>query len=195
LGQDLCALSLGLKSLEPSVLDARGRVILRGLRSLTAEMGRNVHRAAWELHPTSLEDVGLTRALEAYVAEWSERFGFPLDFHAACDATDHLSPEIEAAAYRVVQEGLTNILKHAGASTASLVLECRGGSLRIIVEDNGKGFDADLPAGAGRFGLAGMRERLAALGGTLAIDSRIGAGTTLYVRIPLRTDEAKARDE
>jgi signal transduction histidine kinase len=194
MGQDLTGLSLGLKSLETVIADENGRNTLRWLLALTAQIGSNVHRTAWELRPTSLDDVGLARALETYVADWSERLGIHLDFHAACGGIDHFPPSVEITAYRVVQEALTNVLKHAGATTVSIVLECYDGWLRIIIEDDGKGFDADLAAKQGKLGLPGMRERVGLLGGTMAIDSAIGTGTTLYIRIPLEPVGGGARD-
>jgi signal transduction histidine kinase len=153
---------------------------------LTTQIGRNVHQTAWELRPTSLDDVGLVRALQTYVTDWGERFGIRVDFHAGDQESSQYPADIETTAYRVVQEALTNVLKHAAASTVSLVLECHEGSLQIIVEDDGKGFDPEKSDSQSRLGLAGMRERLSMVGGTLAIDSEPAAGTTLYIRIPLR---------
>ncbi len=183
MGQDLTGLSLSLKSLEHLVGD-EGRSMLRGLQSLTAQMGRNMHRIATELRPTALDDVGLLPALETTTADWGERYGIRVDFHGG-DLTARMLPmEIETTIFRTVQEALTNVLKHAAASTVSIVLECRDGWLQIIVEDNGKGFDANSPIMAGHLGLAGIRERLALVGGVLIIDSAPDVGTTLYVRIP-----------
>jgi signal transduction histidine kinase len=186
MGQDLAGLSLGLKSLEAELQKDNDRGTLRWLQSLTAQIGRNVHQTAWDLRPTSLDDVGLVRALQTYVADWGERFGIRVDFHAGDQESSQYPADIETAAYRVVQEALTNVLKHAAASTVSLVLECHEGALQIIVEDDGKGFDPEQPGSQSRLGLAGMRERLAIVGGTLTIDSEPTAGTTLYIRIPLR---------
>ncbi|MGO8919957.1 MAG: ATP-binding protein [Stellaceae bacterium] len=191
MGQDLIGLSLGLKRLEAAVQDDSGRATLQWLQSLTVQIGQNVHRAAWELRPTSLDDVGLVRALQTYVADWGERFGIRVDFHAGDHESSQFPADVETTAYRVVQEALTNVLKHAAASLVSLVLECDGRSLQIIVEDDGKGFDPERSGGQSRLGLAGMRERLALVGGTLAIESTPAAGTTLYIRVPLR--EARER--
>jgi signal transduction histidine kinase len=191
MGQDLVGLSLGLKSLEPAVQEPHGRSTLQWLESLTAQIASNVHRTAWELRPTSLDDVGLVRALETYLADWSERFGIAVDFHSRCGDDTRFPPEVETTAYRVLQEALTNVLKHAAASTVSLVLERDDGWLRIILEDDGKGFDPDAAASQGRLGLAGMRERLALVGGTLTIDSVRGTGTTLYIRVPLPREAGK----
>lgn len=187
MGQNLTGLSLGLKSLEPLITSEQGHRTLRWLEALTAKIGEDVHRTAWELRPTSLDDVGLVRALETYVGDWADRFGITVDLHAGNLGDDRFPTELETNAYRIVQEAMTNVLKHAAASTVSLVLERHGGSLQIIVEDNGKGFDPAMATGAGQLGLAGMRERLALVGGNLTIDSVGGGngGTTLYIRIPL----------
>ncbi|MGO8916827.1 MAG: response regulator [Stellaceae bacterium] len=194
MGQNLTGLSLGLKRLRPAVQDDRGRETLHWLEALTAQIGRDLHRTAWELRPTSLDDVGLRQALETYVADWAERFGISVDLHAGNIDGDRFPAQVETVAYRVVQEAMTNVLKHAEATTVSLLLEHRGDWLQIIVEDNGKGFDLAASVGAGCFGLAGMRERLALIGGTLTVDTVVGGGTTLYFRIPLRPNGSGTKD-
>jgi PAS domain S-box-containing protein len=183
-GQDLTGLSLGLKSLETAIDDERGHATLRWLQALTAQIGGNLHRTAWELRPTALNDLGLLRALETYTADWSERFGIRVDYHAG-NLARRFPDEVETTVYRVVQEALTNVLRHAAASTVSVVLASHADNLQVIIDDNGRGFDAEAVAAKGRLGLAGIAERLAVVGGTLSIDSSPGAGTTLYVRIPV----------
>jgi PAS domain S-box-containing protein len=183
-GQDLTGLSLGLKSLEPAITDEHGSGTLRWLQALTAQIGSNLHRTAWELRPTALNDLGLLRALETYTADWSERFGIRVDYHAG-DLARRFPDEVETTVYRVVQESLTNVLRHAAASTVSLVLEHHDGILQVIIEDDGRGFDVEGVADSGRLGLPGIVERLSVVGGKLSIDSSPGAGTTLYVRIPV----------
>ncbi|MGO8919219.1 MAG: ATP-binding protein [Stellaceae bacterium] len=190
-GQDLTGLSLGLKSLEPAVRGETALGNLRWLQALATQIAGKLHRYAWELRPTSLDDLGLVRALESYVADWSERFGPRIDFQYAGVDGRRFPPAIETAAYRVVQEALTNVLKHAAADTVSLVLERREDCLHVIVEDDGVGFDPEA-ATAGRLGIAGMRERLALVGGALTIDSARDVGTTLYIRLPLAGADAKA---
>jgi PAS domain S-box-containing protein len=186
-GQDLTGLSLGLKSLEPTVTDPQGLETLRWLQSLTAQIGSNLHRTAWELRPTALNDLGLLRALETYTVDWSERFGIRVDYHAG-NMARRFPDDVETAAYRAVQEGLTNVLRHAAASTVSVVLASHEDNLQVIIDDNGRGFDVEAAAAKGRLGLAGIGERLALVKGTLSIDSTPGAGTTLYIRIPLPQD-------
>jgi signal transduction histidine kinase/GAF domain-containing protein len=183
-GQTMTGLALGLKALDAHIADERGRGTLRWLEQLAGEIGQSLHRTAWELRPTSLDDIGLLRALEHYVRDWSERFSIPVDLHGRIDG-ERFPPKVETTAYRVVQEAMTNVLKHAGASTVSLLLECRDGLLQVIIEDDGRGFDPSSVNCSEHLGLAGMRERLALVGGTLTVDSTVGVGTTLYARIPI----------
>lgn len=183
-GQDLTGLSLGLKGLEPMIQDARGLATLAWLQSLTAQIGSNLHRTAWELRPASLNDIGLLRSLETYTSDWAERFGIRVDFQAS-DITRRFSDDIETAVYRAVQEALTNVLKHAAASTVSVILEYKDGTLQVIIEDDGRGFNVEERMSQGRLGLAGIGERLSLVKGALSIDSTIGTGTTLYIRIPV----------
>lgn len=184
MGQDVTGLLLGLKGLEGTLSTQAAAEQLQWLQSLAGQIGRNLHRKAWELRPTSLDDMGLLRALEAYTGDWSERYGIQVDLHAGGVGLGRFAPEVETAIYRVVQEAMTNILKHAGATTVSLVLEAYANGLQVIIEDDGKGFDVDAMTSAGRLGLAGMRERLALVGGTMTIDSAVGTGTALFFRIP-----------
>ena len=199
-GQTVTGLSLGLKGLERT-LDRQGvgsdlHDQVRWLQNLTVEIGRDIHRAAAELRPTALDDLGLQKALIAQASEWKERFGLSVDVQAlGFGNDDRLPPEVETAVYRIVQEALTNVLKHAAARNVSLVLERKLERLRVLIEDDGQGFDPDLeaaPASPGsdgrerpRLGLSGIRERLTLLGGTLTVESTPDSGTTLFVSIPL----------
>ena len=197
-GQTVTALSLGFKSLEGN-LEREGvtAVIvdrIKWLKDVTARVGREIHQAAWDLRPTALDDLGLDRAVSALAASWGERHGVEIETQTIGGAGGRLPPEVETTAYRVVQEALTNALKHALARNISIVLERKGGQLRVIVEDDGIGFDPDAVAHDGRgedgharphLGLSGIRERLDLVGGTLNVESSPGAGATLFARIPL----------
>lgn len=190
MGQHLTALMLGLASLKESCQDqplAHDR--LQQLQRLTNELGQEVHHLAWELRPTALDDWGLPTALSNYVEEWSERSDIPVDFHSIGLDQERLAPEIEATIYRAAQEALTNILRHAEAHRVSLILERRPDHVVAIVEDDGRGFDAEAVMDTTEtkrwLGLLGMKERVALVGGTLQVESTLGAGTTLFVRIPV----------
>jgi PAS domain S-box-containing protein len=189
MGQHLTALMLGLASLKEACQDqplADDR--LRQLQRLTNELGQEVHHLAWELRPTALDDWGLQTALSNYVEEWSERYSIPVDFHSIGLDQGRLTPEIEATIYRAAQEALTNILRHAEARRVSLILERRQDHVIAIFEDDGHGFDTEAVMDTTRtqrwLGLLGMKERVALVGGTLQVESTLGAGTTLFVRIP-----------
>lgn len=195
-GQQLAALMMGLKTLDA---DSYGRqsalVLLRRLQGLTDRLSRDVHGLAWSLRPPALDDLGLHTALYNYVEEWAERSRVPVDFHSAgFEDGGRLPIPHETALYRIAQEALTNVLKHSGADRVSFIIERRSDHVLAVVEDNGKGFDAEAqmtPSARGRrLGLLGMRERAALLGGTLNVESTPGAGTSVFVRIPIRKGDA-----
>jgi two-component system, NarL family, sensor histidine kinase UhpB len=187
-GQSLAALIVGLEALKASVAEsppALDRV--RELQELANRLSQEVHSLAWELRPPALDDLGLHTALERYVERWSERSHVAVDWHSD-GFSRRLPSEVETTLYRVVQESLTNVLKHAQASRVSVILRVAADSVMAIVEDNGRGFDAEAAVRAPqhRLGLLGMRERVWLVNGTLHIESVPGQGTTLYARIPLR---------
>jgi two-component system sensor histidine kinase UhpB len=195
-GQTLTAAMLELKGLEIQFSEA-GRGRIRTLRERMEEIGKSLHRIARELRPASIDELGLNSALANYVAEWSQQFGISADFHRGDVDLDALTDEKRTAIYRIVQEALTNVAKHAREATSVSVLVGRSGSttLQLTIEDNGGGFDAATPGGNGGasgnqsgrrgLGVAGMRERLALIGGELEIESSSGVGTTVFARIPL----------
>ena len=130
--------------------------------------------------------MGLAAALENFVHEWSAHFQVAADYHTSGLARRRLAPELETNLYRVAQEALNNIAKHARAANVSVLLEQRADAVSLIVEDDGVGFDHDESADANEkgLGLVGIRERAALVGGTTEIDARPGAGVTVYVCIP-----------
>ncbi len=199
MGQLVAALGLGLKAFEDANPDlSPARPLLVRLRELTDLIGREVHHLALELRPTALDDLGLQTALATYAEAWSERSGVEIDFQAAGLDTGRLPEAAETALYRVVQEALTNVLRHAGARRVSLVLQRLPGQAVAVVEDDGVGFDAEavtVPAGdGGRLGLLGMRERMALVGGTLTVESAAGRGTTVIARVPLPAGGSEGRE-
>jgi signal transduction histidine kinase len=157
---------------------------------MTIDVGREVHRVALELRPAVLDDMGLPAALSTYVEDWSRRYHIPADFHTVGLDGTRVAPEIETTIYRVVQEALTNVARHAGASAVNVVLQRRFNELVAIVEDDGRGFDAAAAftsiADDGPLGLLGMRERVALVGGRFTVESQTG-GTTVHLRIPVES--------
>ncbi|WP_230530887.1 sensor histidine kinase [Microvirga roseola] len=197
-GQTVTGLSLGLKALEQRLRGQPLEEQVRWLRHLTSELGRDIHRAAADLRPTALDDLGLKEALNAFASDWSERFGIRADVQFI-GSDSRLSPDIETAVYRVVQEALTNVLKHAEASNVSIVLESRADRLRVIIEDDGAGFNPDGAPGQTDdesrrsrppLGLSGIRERLSLVKGKLHVESAPGEGTTLFIQISLPQEGA-----
>jgi two-component system sensor histidine kinase UhpB len=142
----------------------------------------DVRRIARELRPEALDDLGLINALIALCSRVSEQGSIAVRRNFA-GTLPPLSPEIELVVYRVAQEGLTNALRHADASQATLSLEVVESQLRLSVIDNGVGMPTTLPPDT--VGLAGMRERALLIGGQLRINSNPGAGTELRLTVPL----------
>jgi signal transduction histidine kinase len=188
-GQGLIAAILELNEIDP-LIQGVARERLQRVRKKMEELGKTLHRIAWELRPPSIDELGLRKALASYIADWGEQCATEVDFHCDDQNLDGVPNEIGTAVYRIVQEGLTNIVKHAGQpSDVSVVIRRVGATLQVIIEDNGCGFDATAmtakPGSYKGLGLDGMRGRLILIGGTLEIESAVGAGTTLFARIAL----------
>lgn len=126
---------------------------------------------------------------ELFVNEWSRHYEIAADFHSAGLTKDRLNRDTESHLYRIAEEALNNIIKHAGASRVSVILEKRDGDVILIVEDDGSGFDSSALRDSGDaemgLGLIGMRERAMLVGGGIEIESACGAGTTIFVRVPI----------
>jgi light-regulated signal transduction histidine kinase (bacteriophytochrome) len=186
LGQSLTLLQLGLDGIgqgSPSGDELKSRVA--GMKTLAANVGREVNRLAWEIRPTALDDLGIENAIQNLLDSWSEGTKLRCDLHLALDA--RLPPNVETTLYRVLQEALTNVVRHADATEVSVILRLVDQHVTLIVEDNGHGFarsevETDHPD---RLGLLGIRERLSLVGGSLEIESEPGKGTTLFASIPV----------
>ena len=182
-GQALTSILLGLKPLEEALADHPARAALAELREHVVSALQDVRRLAVELRPAVLDDFGLVPALERLTDAFAEQTGIRVDFHSALGEARPPN-EIETALYRVVQESLTNIVKHADARNVSVSLSRRESGVAVVVEDDGTGFDPRAARDDG-VGLLGMRERLALLDGRLEIESRPGAGTTVVAEVPV----------
>jgi len=188
-GQALSSLMLGLKHLEETCPGPEAKEKAAELRALTSETLDLAHDLALELRPSALDDLGLVAALERYVRDYARKHGIQLDFHAANLQGKRLPIQEEIALYRIAQETLTNVAKHAEAQHVSVLLEERNGTTVLIVEDDGKGFDLEaVMSHSRRLGLLGMEERAALVGGRLTVESRPGAGTAVFVEVPTPID-------
>ncbi len=183
--QSLTSLKVGLKVLEGLESPAQIQQHLADMRTIVAETLDTVHDLALELRPSVLDDLGLVAALERYTTEYQRRFNLRVDFRAVGFEGHRLPPAIEIAIYRIVQESLINVARHAGTEHASVLLEWAEHRVRAIVEDNGCGFDASQSRTERKLGLYGMKERATLIGGSLRIESVASEGTTILVHIPL----------
>ena len=187
--QLLATLMVGLKVIESTDQSEELKRNVSELRSVVNHVLKGVHDLAWELRPSLLDSLGLAAAVKRFAEEHSERLGFSIDCQITGQGQRPVSPEIETAVYRIIQEALTNVAKHAHAHSVSVVLSYREASLLAIIEDDGKGFDVESVQGSApidkRLGLFGMNERAALLGGRFSVESSPGNGTTVFVDIPL----------
>jgi two-component system CheB/CheR fusion protein len=187
MGQHLTALKVGLAALD------RPTTEVQRLQALAAEIDKSIDRLTLELRPPVLDDVGLDGAVATLVEQFTTSSGIRADLHSTGTDGQRLPSAIETTLYRVIQEGLTNIWKHAGAKNVSVIVERHPEQVQVIIEDDGSGFDENdfsSDADQARFGLLGMRERVALIGGSFSLESAPGHGTTLYVRVPLRGSTA-----
>jgi signal transduction histidine kinase len=182
-GQALTSILLGLRTVEEAGGEEEVRAAVAEVRELVRSTLQDVRRLAVELRPKALDDFGLVAALERLTESFTEQTGIAVGFESLLPAA-RLTPEIETALYRIVQESLTNIVKHAQAHSVSIVLGRKSDTVSVIVEDDGVGFDPDRPREGG-LGLIGMRERVSLIGGRLTIESRPGAGTTFVAEVPV----------
>jgi len=183
-GQALTSILLGLKALEERSKDPASRAATEELRELVVSTLRDVRRLAVELRPSALDDFGLVAALERLAESFAEQTGISVDFQTAL-AGERLPEEVETALYRIVQESLTNVVKHAQARRVSILLARKDGAVKAVVEDDGQGFDPAEQTDDG-YGLMGMRERLALLGGRLEVESGHDGGTTIAAEVPVQ---------
>jgi len=183
--QNLTSLMVGIKTMSATCKDPVMQSEADKLRNVAAQTLDEIHNISMRLRPRVLDDIGLSAALEKLVSEWQARYKTPIDLLLQC-GPQRMPAEIETAIYRIVQEALTNIARHASARAVSVLVEERNGHLLTVVEDDGRGFDSAGKTGDGHLGLVGMRERAELLDGRLTIESSPESGTSIYVEIPLK---------
>lgn len=200
MGQQLTALLMGLQTLpewpEPGPRSPSYPQQLEKLRVMATGLLEHAQQLAWEVRPAALDNLGLEATLQQHIEEWGQQSGIAVGFVAQGFAQAPRAPEpVETALYRVIQEALTNVLRHAQATQVSVVLERNGHTISAIIEDNGRGFEAagqesDDRAPSRRLGIMGMIERMELIGGTLLVESEAGQGTTIYARVPIKLQES-----
>jgi signal transduction histidine kinase len=195
-GQQLTALRLALdRYRDRAAKDGAVDPELTRAAALAKDIDSELDFLAWELRPAVLDDLGLVAALPRFLREWSEHHQIGAEFRTIGVEPGQLSAEAELAFYRITQEALNNVIKHAHASRVDVILERRDASITLLIEDDGVGFDpADAENASHGIGIAGMRERAALCGAALEIESAVGEGTTVFLRTAAaHGDEGTAR--
>lgn len=189
-GQLLTSLLAGLSALENASTDPLVRERTEDLRKMASHTLHEVRNLAVNLRPSALDDLGLPAAIEHYVGMCIRHYGLDIELTIHGLNEERLSTERETAIYRIVQEALTNVARHAQASSVDVILEKRGDGVVVIIEDNGCGMDLKSMVGKPDkgLGLYGIRERAELLGGKLTIESEPGKGTSLFVMLPLESE-------
>lgn len=182
-GQTLASLMVGLKVLETESADQRAVIEhSHELKHIADAVLENLHRLSVSLRPASLDHLGLIAALKQHSEMVAQQHNIIVQFEVV-GQIERLPPEMETAIYRIVQEALTNIVRHSNASRADILLERKKQSLIMIIEDNGVGFDAKNQS-FNHLGLVGMQERATMLGGTIIFESSIDQGSTIKLEVP-----------
>ncbi|MFA7248978.1 MAG: ATP-binding protein [Dehalococcoidia bacterium] len=188
-GQALSSLVMGLARVDRASGSPEVATLTAGLRVQAGEALELMRHLARDLRPSTLDDLGLAPALRAYVEDFGREHGIDAHFSAEGLVGVRLRAECETALYRIAQEALTNVARHANAHHVSVVLNVRGAVAVLVVEDDGAGFDAARVLRSDRteakLGLLGMEERAQLVGGTLTIESNSEMGTAVFVEVPL----------
>lgn len=184
IGQKLAMLEIHLSQLARSLSSQEQRKQARVMSNDIADISRELHGVAYDLHPLRLELLGLEKSIAALCAESSRQSGIAIAFSPDAGLPRPLSASESLCLYRVAQEALHNIVKHSRARRASVRLVVLPGFIGLEITDAGRGFDAS--ARSNGLGLASMRQRVALLNGTIEMQSRQGGGTSISARIPVQ---------
>ena len=188
-GQALTAIRMGITNALDTCHACAHHGKLDELNNLTRSTLDNVRQLALELRPPVLDDLGLGAALRRYVYDWGRRYEIGVSFESVGLDGMRLDPAIETAVYRITQEALTNVARHAQATRVDVVLERRQRECIAIIEDDGHGFDLETAHDTRHLGLTGMEERAKLVSGSITIETGCGKGTTIFVRVPLQLQE------
>lgn len=191
LGQAVTALRFLLRSIKDKCQDDSFQADIDELDLIVREIDRNVDFISWELRPAALDkDTSLTTAINNFTTQWTRHTGIPVRGVASLKDAEYPRSEVDTHLYRIMQEALNNIQKHAKATAVDISLTRRGERLCLVISDDGKGFRANSRRRkAGCFGLMGMKERADLIEGDLEIESAPGKGTTVYFSVPLSKED------
>ena len=183
--QTLTSLLVGLRAVEESQDLAQALGAASTLRGFVSAALLGVQRMARGLRPSVLDDLGLEEALERLALDVSRANGFLVDLHSTGPRLPRLPEGLEIALYRMAQEALANATKHAAPKAVSILIHRNPTAVRLVVEDDGKGFDASEILSEAQLGLVGMRERAHLVGGSMTLESSPGHGTTICITVPI----------
>ena len=194
LGQALTGLKMDLVQLADELGTDQLKAVDRAksMQSLLDSTVASVRRIATELRPLMLDDLGLVATIEWLAHDFSQRTGVAVELNLPAADFD-VAPELATAVFRVLQESLTNVARHADASRVGVALSGSQVGIELRVQDNGKGIHPGAPPGTKPLGLLGMRERAAMLGGTFVLDTEPGVGTSIVMTLPLQSKLEAAR--
>ncbi len=199
-GQSLTSLLLGLKLIQQAENLEKARELAADYREILHQTIEGIQWLTYELRPRALEDLGLEAALKRYIDGFARQAGVEVGLETSgCDKVS-LNTAVETTVYRVVQEALHNVIKHADAKHVRVMLSCSVGNLHAVIEDDGTGFAAKQAGETGedrqkKLGIVGMKERAALVGGALNIDAAAGKGTRIALQVPLEKRGAKTPRE
>jgi len=190
IGQSFTALLVQMRVLEEAPTLEAAKAQARDLRELSDSVYDQIRSLARGLYPTVLDDLGLLEAVRRLVEDYETAHGIRANLQISGEWTNRLDRKVEATAYRIVQESLTNCAKYAQAARVDVTLDRQLHELKVSIADHGQGFDVEKVMHAPQyaaFGITNMRERALLLHGALVVDSRPGRGTTVTLAVPLRS--------
>lgn len=187
LTQRLAVLGIDIGKIERNFQDTTDPIfeMIQTVREGMMDLFRDIHAISRQLHPSILEDLGLVDAIKSECISFSQREGIAVDFSAE-SVPPGISADVAISIYRIVQEGLRNIAKHADTTQSQVALTCRDDSIQLTIKDHGAGFNPNEMAGKPGLGLVSMQERVRLIQGNISIESRPGKGTVINVRVPLK---------
>ena len=195
--QALTSLLVTLKLVEERTTDPDAQARVAQSREVAHQTLRAIRNLSIDLRPSALDDLGLAPALHGYIREYQQKYGLDVQF-TVHGFKERAGFEVETALYRIVQEALTNIARHAHATHVTVDLRQAAGQAELRVTDDGRGFDLAAPHKApgsdGGLGLVGIRERVSLLGGQLEVQSALNHGTTIWLTLPFHSDDQRGSD-